>query len=746
LPPGVEPPAPATIPPGTTLEAILAQARRGIAASVRAPIRGGPIVAVTAPPGVGKTTIVRDEVMKMSAASPGRFRVLWAAARHDLLDATVEKWSELVHVPARSAETCPRFDDEIGPLVKAGWASLATVRVCLRCPRHPSRRDAMLEPCAYQAAIQDRKASWAVVHELTALTDMPSWFSYVVMDEEFTRACIRKRSYDDRGIGRIADRLDGDPENVARVRRCLRALGSLRRGSERLSRARLREALATLDVRQFVADVDEIDWKTIGPRDDRLGRFTSMSRRSGRAGPSREPSVCPNPRPLLDAVREILRGKAAAVRWTGGGWDVAWIQRPRLGDRPVLLLDATADPMILERLLGRPVEVRRFEVPFVAPVLQVVNAAYSRRTIFAGRAQGGVRPVNRRTVDRLLAAARARVERVPGRSLLVTYKDLAEGYLKTPEGAALLPSNVDVRHFHGLRGLDLSEYRQLVVLGFPHVSREEVVFRAEALWQGEEPIDERIEEVWVSICATNRWERPDENPVGHDSGPVGVRLPRFVDPRAECVRQSMEDAEFWQTINRHRPINDPTKTTILITSIPIAEEHRVGVRLVDLQDLLPAEQVPAPEPSGVAAACADFLARFMFVSVNGVIEARPELPVGAARRAIQRLVRERELPVVVLRRRSGRGGRRIAYGDVEACLQHPSNSDFDVVDEPSVSSDLDSDPATTDEDEGNDFVSSPPVEDGSTGGPDKKSPAADREAGGNPLEDRARPPGAVAGG
>ena len=663
LPPGVAVTPPPRPPEGLSRTELLGTLRAGIAATVGAAVRERRTIGVAGPPGVGKTSIVQRSVQEMIASSPKPMRVLWASPRHCLLDDLEQGWSGLVHVPKRE-EACLR-NGELGPLLAAGWGGPVSTEFCLGCVHHPRHAARGGGTCAYRAALSNRQASWAVAHELASMTDYSTRFHLTVIDEDFLKSCLRERAFWPADLERAAELVGTDGASVERLRRATGALAKLQLGAKRLVRGGLRPALAGLDAAQFCADVDGIDWQTIRPilptGFEDYGLDSDEPRPAARVPP-------PNPRPLLDAVRDILGNRAASVCWTGTRWTVSWIERPRLGDGPVLVLDATMQPEMIEHLLGRPVEIRRFDLPFDAPVLQIVDGGYSRSSLFDDHGRGAVR---RRTVDRLLRVVAARAVMCAGRTLLITFMKLAKGYFKTDNAKTGLPENVDVMWYGNLRGKDLPDYRQIILLGFPYASPDAVLSLAAALHQGEEPIDEQTVEQVVPYVAVNDWTHPEDDPAGF-GGPVGLRVRHFVDPRAEAVRRLLEDAEFYQTIHRIRQINDPTKVTILLTNVPVDPEYGVPVRLVELDDLLPrpAALANAPRTGEAYAACSDFLDQHGFVSVPDVCKDYPELSPRTVARAVRQLADDVELPRLTIAQVSGPGGNRLAYGDPDACQRH----------------------------------------------------------------------------
>jgi hypothetical protein len=678
LSPGIEVPAVPGLPAGVRLEDVRDEVRRRIDETVFAPQLGGSAVLIEAPPSIGKTFIGTRRVAGRIATEPGGFRVLWAAARHELLDVVAEGIPGLEHVKRRSAENCMR-SEEIKAIESAGWGGLASRWICGSCPHHPRRANG--NPCEYQRVLRDRTASWGVVHELLSLTDIASSFDFVVLDEDVVQSCIREQKYRPCDLERAATGLVAvSPATSAALKRALDSLAQVELGAKKVGRRALREALKGIDVQRFATDVDAIDWNEVKPAWTAKLEEAVDERDSDGLTRVRRRRLPPNPKPLLLAVRDLLLGKAAAVQWTGSAWRVKWLEPVRLGNRPVLVLDATAEPALLERVLGRKVEVHEFDVPFTAPVLQVVDGKYPRSSFFdRGDGTPFLRPRILKRMSRLVAE---RARRVTGRTLLATFKRLVDDPAFGRERATL-PDTVDVAWYGNLRGMDHSTYSQIILVGFPYAPPDELVFMAEAIYQGEEVVSEETTEQLVPYIATNDWASPADNPIGHKGGPLGLRMRRFMDPRVEQVRRLAEDAEYYQALNRIRQLNDPSKVSVLMTSVPLDPAYGVPVRLVHLDQLMgQKEDGEGNNGNTLRQVLQAFLQDQGFVAAWAVAPANPGIGNSTLQREVRRLARERGLPRLSLSRRTGRGGDRVAYGDIDRCRRYDGVDAYLVTETP----------------------------------------------------------------
>ncbi len=656
IPAGVQVPEP-THYSADDAETMVREHRAGIAALVRSNDENATVDLVIAAPGLGKTTITKKVERKRLAAAPAGERILWLAERHELLETLVADWPNMVHIRPRSAENCPRFAADVKPLVDAGWGATVNSQICWNCPHHPRNADQGRDACAYQRDLRDPACSWACVHHLATLTDVAHRANRIIVDEDLLRACLRKRRYTATQIDLIRREVRAtDPEARGPLFRLGEILAAARPAGKDCSGADLAQAFRHADRAQVLRDLEVV----LASQLQRCPTEETSHERPAR--------VAPDPRPLFQALQHLLNGRAAPIRWDGNAWLVAWVERPRFFDKPVICLDATADPELLRLVLAREIKVRLFHVPVVAPVLQLADGVYSRRTLF--EADGNVR---RRTVDRLLRAVAARARLCPGRTLLITFKKLAEGHLSEPAGRGLLPGNVDVKYYGNLRGSDCSQYSQVVLVGFPFHSPADLLLTASALHAGEDPISSATFEEIVPYLATNDWTRPDQNPFDHPGGPAGFRVRRYVDPRLERVRRLHEDGEYWQAINRIRQVSDPTKVTILLSAMPVDPEHQLPVRLVTYEDLVPVSATEGGRASAVepATVVSDFHSDHAFVSVSAVMQQHPVLAEHVIRRAINKLARRLGLPRLVIRSPGHRGHPESGYGDVEAAAAWP---------------------------------------------------------------------------
>ncbi|MBN1772523.1 MAG: hypothetical protein JXB32_14735, partial [Deltaproteobacteria bacterium] len=408
LPPLSGIPAP-VVPGADAVAGLVDEHRRKIAETVAN--RHSGVELVLAASGIGKTTIAKQEVRQLGSADPTRRALLWLAERHTLLDDVTADWPDLVHVQPRSASNCPRFDRDVAPLIKAGWGESVARLVCAPCPHNPRNCPPVPPPCPYLLARNGIGSNLACVHQLATLTDVAARVDQILVDEDLLRACVRTRRYGADGLRLVREQVRArDPAASPALSRVIDRLLGARPVVESAAGAALARLLGLDEAEGFLADLQmlqatELRWE--GPPDRRA------------------PAVAPNPRPLLEALVHLVHGKAAPIRLERQGWIAGWLERPQFHGRPVLCLDATADPDLLRIVLGREVRVTRLDVPFISPVRQLTDGLYPRRSLFQSVA-GGTEQVRARTARRLLGIVADQARACDGRTLLVTYKKLAD--------------------------------------------------------------------------------------------------------------------------------------------------------------------------------------------------------------------------------------------------------------------------------------------------------------------------------
>jgi len=231
-------------------------------------------------------------------------------------------------------------------------------------------------------------------------------------------------------------------------------------------------------------------------------------------------------------------------------------------DRQVIMLDATAQPLVVEGVLGRPADIiDTLPVEQQAVVYQVMDKIGTRagnRTDLANDESWTVK----------LATDVAQRHR--GQTLLcVTFKndvDRLREILDREHG------NATVIHYGALRGLNtFQDYKVGLLIGRPMPNEAQLQLLAVAAF-GREALDKNLRPPPLE------WQLHT-----HDIGPDTwqVRRQQYTDPRWQAIWRHVVTGELMQAIGRLRPLtnpatiyvatNEPLPTTLDVTAVYAAE-------------------------------------------------------------------------------------------------------------------------------------------------------------------------------
>jgi len=519
-----------------------------------------PIALVTAPPGVGKTHAV------LGALSDHGTRTVYAAPTHELamqieedlraLDVKTHYWRQ----GPSDEDACPQQD-----LVEffRGLGYVIRWGPCKDCYKQKS--------CTYRRVFTcraNRSAQVLIVTtwhlrrgdfwRLRALENRP----LVVLDEDALSALAapaeltveRLRSFvenlqalrraldtgaDDPTSAWLTQRLDkpvkGDRAALALTDIFRRAAEDVLRSCATAGRGQWRHSENVLD--QIVTDYD----KALLYDDD---VFFGLVRAAYDA--ARKKTALPN---MLADLRELLTESrplhlsVGACRWTR--------QSYLPPERRILMLDATAEPTVVEGVTGRLVEViETLPIEQKARIFQVMDKL-------------GTRAGNRRDLQRERSWTRALVTEVArrhqGQSLLcITFKSDEEtlgGLLDAEHGDST------VIHYGALRGLNAFEnYDVGLILGRPMPNEAQIQLLAVAAF-GREALDENLQSPRLE------WQL-----YSHDIGPDTwqIRRQQYADARWQAVWRHVVTGELMQAIGRLRPLTNDA-TIYIVTNEPLPE-------------------------------------------------------------------------------------------------------------------------------------------------------------------------------
>ncbi len=546
-----------------------------------------PIALVTAPPGVGKTHAV------LGALADHGTRAVYATPTHELamqieedlraLDVKTHYWRQ----GPSDEDACPQQDmveffRGLGYIIRWG--------PCKDCCKQKS--------CTYRRVFSCRAnrsaqvlilTTWHLrrgdIWRLKALENRP----LVVLDEDALSALAapaelaveRLRSFvenlqalrtalasaaDDPASAWLTRRLnkptEGDQAALALTDIFRRAAEDVLRSCATAGRGQWRDAGAVLD--QIVTNYD----RALLHDDD---VFFGLVRVAYDA--ARKKTALPN---MLADLRELLT-EPRPVHLSVGA--CRWTRRSYLPpERRILMLDATAEPSVVEGVTGRPVEV--IATPPIeqkATILQIMDKLGTRA--------GNRRDLHReKSWTRTLASEVAR--RHKGESLLcITFKsdkELLQRLLDVEHGDAA------VVHYGALRGLNAFENCDAgLIIGRPMPNETQLQLLAAAAF-GREALNENLQSPPLE------WRLHT-----HEMGPDTwrVRCQQYADHRWQAVWRHVVTGELMQAIGRLRPLtndatiyvatNEPLPATLDVASVYAAEVFpamATAIRRSDFQD------------------------------------------------------------------------------------------------------------------------------------------------------------------
>ena len=546
-----------------------------------------PIALVTAPPGVGKTHAV------LGALSDHGTRAVYAAPTHELaiqieedlraLDVRTHYWRR----GPSDEDACPQQDmveffRGLGYIIRWG--------PCKDCYKQKECTYRCLFTCRANRSAQVLiLTTWhlrrADIWRLKALENRP----LVVLDEDALSALAapaelsvdRLRNFvenlqalrtvltdgwDDPTSAWLTRRLDkpieGDQAALALTDIFRRAAEDVLRSCATAGRGQWREAGGVLD--QIVTNYD----RALLHDDD---VFFGLVRVAYDA--ARKKTVLPN---MLADLRELLTEprpvhiSIGACRWTR--------QSYLPPDRRILMLDATAEPIVVEGVTGRPVEV------IATPPIE------QKAAIFQIMDKLGTRAGNRRDLQRGRSWTRTLVTEVARRHkcqslLCITFKSDEETLQRLLDAEH---DDATVIHYGALRGLNaFGNYDAGLIIGRPMPNEAQLQLLAVAAF-GREALDDNLQSPPLE------WRLH-----AHDIGPDTwrVRCQKYADQRWQAVWRHVVTGELMQAIGRLRPLtndaviyvatNEPLPPTLDVVPVYAAEifpAMATAIRRSDFQD------------------------------------------------------------------------------------------------------------------------------------------------------------------
>ena len=278
---------------------------------------------------------------------------------------------------------------------------------------------------------------------------------------------------------------------------------------------------------------------------------------------------------ISEELEDTAREDVSRLRYNSGGSEGARVVVNTFGLQHLndgahfLILDATADEMILERLFGS-IDFRRIDIDQRAITTQVYDRTGS--DISWGKQDN---------INDLILMLKEHSS-IGEKALCISHKDLAN-YLRD-QG---FPDNLKFAHFGNIRGIDeFKDCDTVFITGRNQPPQAAVDGVARALfWNSETPLQH---DDGARLDAGPEVDLPTEargylltDPDLH----LGVEVRSFTDGRIEAIHQQIREAETVQAIARLRLVHAPRlKYVYLLGNLPI--EMPID-ELVEWSDLAP---------------------------------------------------------------------------------------------------------------------------------------------------------------
>jgi hypothetical protein len=467
------------------------------------------------------------------------------------------------------------------------------------CEHHPARGGT----CRYIAQLRTpRPAVWLMPHQYAFLPRLEGLLSpdLVVFDESFWQAALRgvdgppsKRPFirpdqlrtpryipiKGRGDPALTSHRDYDLDATEELQRISEEVANLIEDGQLSPKDMIeagfthREAnhamgleyrrLMPLKIRPGMSAADQAERlsRHVGSDVHRYARFWRILGAELESAPNRE------------VFHGLVPGEVATEVGPVPGLFLRWSQdlAAHIREAPVLVLDATADPVILRRFLPQLVDIITIEATWPhVEVHQITDSVTGKSSLVPGAAneKEEQRRANRR--DDLRRIVEVEVSRAGGpredgrpRVLLATYK----GALVRPDGTPLIApvSGADFAWFNAMRGRDgWRDVDTLIVAGRTQPNVVHVEDMAAALFYREpEPIQRLEDPAYPREVRGYRMA---------DESRFGVEADAHPDPRVEAVRRQICEAEIVQAVGRGRPARRSAERplkVILLTSVPL---------------------------------------------------------------------------------------------------------------------------------------------------------------------------------
>ena len=240
----------------------------------------------------------------------------------------------------------------------------------------------------------------------------------------------------------------------------------------------------------------------------------------------------------------------------------------------VLCLDATADEILLEKILG-PVEMRRIDIHQQARVTQVIDRVGSQRSWVK----------DQQSIDDLALMLNT-AAKYGERPLLVTYKRIADALRRRGD----MHPGVQIMHFGALRGSNLGKDCTVAyVVGRYMPPPAEIDLQARGLfWDDDEPLQHDAGGQFIKADKGQNLPmqmRGYVQSAANTAPQSAVPVRAFSDARIDALLQQKREAETIQALGRLRLVHvGRTRPVYLFSNLPV--EIPVD-RFVSVNDVMP---------------------------------------------------------------------------------------------------------------------------------------------------------------
>lgn len=526
--------------------------------------------AIAATMGLGKSRAFLHRVAELARRNP-LLKIDVYAPTHKLCEELAERIvdaglpsDQAIVLKGRSQRlsdgtpVCPRFD-ELQGLEKKGYSIRANA-----CYRSEEEKCDHYETCAYwrmrnsdsrSKSVHFKPHSYLATPKADSDTRKPD---LVVIDETPLTSMLKRRRIKDSEVRQLFTAA-GRPDLAKLVVRSLEDREPLLR--------KLRETQVTP---QFLEDLKAKPGTAVSVFNVSA---QEASQAISAAGNNRSFDLAAFGRVLAEEMRHHPnRDDVTRLRYDGHHHSVVideLVDPPFDPGTPLLLLDATADERLVEKVFGI-VDFDRIDVVQNQHVVQVSDRTGSNDKLSEDE------PLNE--IDRLLRTVAASGKKV----LCLASKEVADAL-----AVRGLPPKVFVDHFNNVRGVDCyKECEVVVIAGRNQPPQADIEGQARAIyWDDDKPL--RYDEA-AAINAPPHLDMPGTEQGYSMSDPDqkwGVAVRSFSDPRIEGVHKQSREASSLQGMARVRPVRaDHAKTILILSNLPVATKVD---ELVEWNDLMP---------------------------------------------------------------------------------------------------------------------------------------------------------------